>query len=106
VQFTGRNCQRNRVGRDDAAETLGQNFDLEQGISHGDFDLAGFGRAFLANPDLPKRFAAGASLNEVDRATMYGGGAKGYVDYPFLDAAPSGAGAPPAALEVVAAPAS
>jgi hypothetical protein len=37
---------------------------------------------------------------------MYGGGAKGYVDYPFLDAAPSGAGALPAAVGASVAPAS
>ena len=33
---------------------------------------------------------------------MGGGGAKGYIDYPFLEAAPSGAGAPPAAVAAVA----
>jgi N-ethylmaleimide reductase len=39
----------------------------------------------LANPDLPKRFELHAALNEADRATMYGGQDKGYIDYPFLD---------------------
>lgn len=45
-----------------------------------------FGRAFIANPDLPRRLEIGAPLNPYDRATFYGGGAAGYVDYPALDA--------------------
>lgn len=44
-----------------------------------------FGRPFIANPDLPERLKRGAPLNEPDHDTFYGGGAKGYVDYPFLD---------------------
>lgn len=47
-------------------------------------DLAVFGRLFLANPDLPERFLKGAELNAPDPATFYGGGARGYVDYPSL----------------------
>ena len=43
-----------------------------------------FGRNFLANPDLPQRIAMGAGLNPYDRNTFYGGGEKGYTDYPFL----------------------
>jgi N-ethylmaleimide reductase len=39
---------------------------------------------FLANPDLPKRFAQGAPLNTPDRNTFYKGGENGYTDYPFL----------------------
>lgn len=54
-------------------------------IAHGDADLVSFARLFLANPDLPKRFASGASLNEPDPATFYGGGEKGYTDYPLLE---------------------
>ncbi len=41
-------------------------------------------RLWIANPDLPKRFALGAPLNRYDRDTFYAGGAKGYTDYPFL----------------------
>ncbi|MBV8201605.1 MAG: alkene reductase, partial [Acidobacteria bacterium] len=59
----------------------------EAALRNGDGDAAAFAVMFLANPDLPERFAAGASFNLLDRATMYGGGAKGYVDYPALDAA-------------------
>lgn len=55
--------------------------ELEQGIAK----LVSFGTLFLANPDLPKRFAQDAALNQPDRATMFGGGAQGYIDYPFLD---------------------
>lgn len=47
-------------------------------------DLVAFGKSFLANPDLPDRVRAGADLNEPDTATFYGGGAKGYTDYPAL----------------------
>jgi len=59
----------------------------EAALRNGEGDAAAFAVKFLANPDLPERFAAGAPLNEADRTTMYGGGARGYVDYPFLDAA-------------------
>jgi N-ethylmaleimide reductase len=47
-------------------------------------DLVAFGRLFIANPDLPERFRQGAPLNAPDETTFYGGGAKGYVDYPTL----------------------
>lgn len=57
----------------------------EQLIADGTADAVAFGRSFLANPDLPKRFAQNAPLNTADNATFYGGGAEGYTDYPFLD---------------------
>ena len=47
-------------------------------------DAAAFGRAYIANPDLPERIAQSAPLNSVDNATTYGGGAAGYTDYPAL----------------------
>jgi len=47
-------------------------------------DAAAFGRAFLANPDLPERLRQGAELNEPDLATFYGGDETGYTDYPAL----------------------
>lgn len=47
-------------------------------------DLIAFGRKFLANPDLPKRFRQHAALNADDPSTYYGGGPKGYTDYPTL----------------------
>ena len=56
----------------------------EQELQKGIAKLISFGALFLANPDLPKRFELNAELNEPDRATMYGGQDKGYIDYPFL----------------------
>jgi N-ethylmaleimide reductase len=50
-------------------------------------DAIAFGRLFIANPDLPERLRTGAPLNAYDRPTFYGGDAKGYIDYPALDAA-------------------
>ncbi|EKE43229.1 GTN reductase [Oceaniovalibus guishaninsula JLT2003] len=55
-----------------------------QAIREGRADAIAFGRPFIANPDLPERFRIGAALNEQDRDTFYGGGEKGYTDYPFL----------------------
>jgi N-ethylmaleimide reductase len=49
-------------------------------------DLVAFGRPFIANPDLVRRLRERAPLQLPDRATMYGGGAKGYTDYPTLPA--------------------
>ncbi len=54
-------------------------------IANGDSDLVSFGRLFLANPDLPERFANNELLNTPDHTTFYGGGDKGYTDYPFLE---------------------
>jgi N-ethylmaleimide reductase len=53
-------------------------------LAKGEADLIAFGRPFIANPDLVHRLKTGAALAEPDRATMYGGGAKGYTDYPAL----------------------
>lgn len=55
--------------------------ELKKGVAK----LISYGTLFLANPDLPKRFEKDAPLNEPDRATMFGGGTKGYIDYPFLE---------------------
>jgi len=56
----------------------------EPAIASGRADLAVFGRLFVSNPDLPRRFEIGAPLNPYDRSTFYGGNAKGYTDYPLL----------------------
>jgi N-ethylmaleimide reductase len=53
-------------------------------IARGDADLVAFGVPFLANPDLPFRYANRAPLNAPDQATFYAGEAKGYTDYPAL----------------------
>ncbi|MEW5927991.1 MAG: alkene reductase [Gemmatimonadota bacterium] len=72
-------------------------------IASGAADLVAFGTAFLANPDLPARLEEDAPLNTPDRATFYGGDARGYTDYPFRDGsiaahAPRGAGAAAASV--------
>lgn len=54
-------------------------------IARGRADAIAYGRPFLANPDLPERLRQSAPLNEPDPATFYGGDARGYTDYPFLD---------------------
>ena len=51
-------------------------------IEAGWAGLIGFGRSFIANPDLPTRIANGWPLNALDSASMYGGTAQGYTDYP------------------------
>lgn len=53
-------------------------------LAAGAADMVAFGALFIANPDLPVRFAKGAPLNLPDQATFYGGGAHGYTDYPFM----------------------
>jgi N-ethylmaleimide reductase len=56
----------------------------EAWLEQGRADLIAFGRKFLANPDLPTRLREQAPLNADDPSTYYGGGAKGYTDYPSL----------------------
>ncbi len=57
----------------------------EQELEKGLAKIVSYGILFLANPDLPKRFELNAELNQADRATMYGGGDKGYTDYPTIN---------------------
>lgn len=59
----------------------------EQAIANGEADAVAFGKAFIANPDLPARFRQNAPLNPPDMSTFYQGGITGYVDYPTLDLA-------------------
>jgi N-ethylmaleimide reductase len=47
-------------------------------------DLIAFGRPFIGNPDLVERLKHGAPLSAFNPATLYGGGAAGYIDYPTL----------------------
>ncbi|SET86560.1 alkene reductase [Oceanicella actignis] len=54
-------------------------------VESGYADLVAFGRPFISNPDLVERLRRGAPLNPLDTSTLYGGGAKGYTDYPTLD---------------------
>lgn len=55
-------------------------------IESGLADLVSFGVPFLANPDLPGRFALNAPLNDADMSTFYTGEERGYTDYPALGA--------------------
>ena len=64
-------------------------YTVERGVktlAAGLGDLIAFGRPFIANPDLPQRIVNGWPLNPVDPATMYGGTAEGYTDYPVYQA--------------------
>lgn len=61
----------------------------EQALQENQADLIAYARLFLANPDLPERFAQNAPLNEWDRETFYGGSEEGYTDYPTLEESPN-----------------
>jgi N-ethylmaleimide reductase len=56
----------------------------EEAVRTGHADAVAYARAFLANPDLPRRLQLGAALNEPDPTTFYGGDAAGYTSYPAL----------------------
>ncbi|CQD35422.1 alkene reductase [Yersinia mollaretii] len=53
-------------------------------IEKGYIDAVAFGRSYISNPDLVARLQQQAPLNAPDGETFYGGGAKGYTDYPTL----------------------
>ncbi len=55
-----------------------------EAVESGRVDLVAFGKPFIANPDLVERLKQDAPLNTPDSNTFYGGGAKGYTDYPTL----------------------
>lgn len=56
----------------------------EEVVAAGLADVFSYGRLFIANPDLPARFAASAPLARPVEDLVYGGHAEGYVDYPPL----------------------
>ncbi len=63
-------------------------YDQEKGnaiLASDDADLVSFGKLFIANPDLPKRFELKAPLNAPDPKTFYAPDEKGYTDYPFFE---------------------
>jgi 2,4-dienoyl-CoA reductase-like NADH-dependent reductase (Old Yellow Enzyme family) len=93
-------CARESVGPDSIGPQLKQafggayianeKFTLESAeaiLAAGNADAVAFGKSFLANPDLPRRLALRAPLNEPVPATFYAQGATGYTDYPALPAA-------------------
>jgi N-ethylmaleimide reductase len=64
----------------------GAGFDRASGeamLAAGGADAIVYGTPYIANPDLVGRFRSGAAMAQADKATIYSGGAKGYVDYPF-----------------------
>ena len=69
--------------------------DGERSVRDGQADLIAYGRPFIANPDLPLRFAAQAAgldapIATANPRTYYGGGAAGYTDYPLWHASDVG----------------
>lgn len=66
----------NRPGR--ALQDVGS--DVRSGLA----DLESYGQFVLSTPDFVERLKSGAAMNEPDRASYYGGGPEGYVDYPTL----------------------
>ena len=90
-------CARESVGTDQLGPELKKQFgglyvanenhtrdSAEELLKKGVADAVAFGKLFIANPDLPERFARNAPLNTPNQATFYGGGPKGYTDYPAL----------------------
>ncbi len=66
---------------------INNNFNQEKGnkvIEEGLADLVAFGKLFISNPDLPKRFELNAKPEKWDEQTFYTTGEKGYTDYPML----------------------
>lgn len=63
-------------------------YDRENGeavLQNNDADFVAYGRLFLANPDLPLRFALSKPLNQYNPNTFYSSGAQEYIDYPMLE---------------------
>ncbi|MCG8490894.1 MAG: alkene reductase [Sneathiellales bacterium] len=58
----------------------------DEALESGHADFVSFGAAFLANPDLVRRFRENLPLNNIDKSTFYTGGSTGYVDYPEYSA--------------------
>ncbi len=61
----------------------------QEALRSGWADTVAFGIPYISNPDLVERFRAGAPLAEADPATFYGGGARGYTDYPTWKGTPA-----------------
>jgi 2,4-dienoyl-CoA reductase-like NADH-dependent reductase (Old Yellow Enzyme family) len=56
----------------------------QQLLDDGRADAVAYGKLFIANPDLPIRFAKAAPLNAPIPSTFYAHGPEGYTDYPAL----------------------
>ena len=53
-------------------------------VECGAADMVAFGKLFISNPDLVERLRNDLPLAELNPATLYGGGAVGYTDYPVF----------------------
>jgi 2,4-dienoyl-CoA reductase-like NADH-dependent reductase (Old Yellow Enzyme family) len=62
-------------------------------VAAGIADMEAYGQMILSNPDFVERLRSGVPMNDADRTTYYGGGAKGYTDYPLLQTENSNADA-------------
>ncbi|WP_394144608.1 alkene reductase [Vibrio atypicus] len=62
----------------------------EEVLNKGYADLVAFGRPFVSNPDLVSRLQSQLPLAELDGATLFGGGERGYIDYPAFSETVSG----------------
>lgn len=58
--------------------------DVGRDVASGLADIEAYGQFVLSNPDFLDRLKSGAEMNQGDRASFFGGGAEGYVDYPVL----------------------
>ena len=72
ANFSGPIMANNNLKGDSAAALL----------DAGRAEAVSFGRAFIANPDLVERIAAGAPLAKPDYTQLYTGENQGYTDYP------------------------
>jgi len=92
-------CAREAVGDDSLGPLLKKEFggvyianekmdkdEAERIIASGNADAVAWGKAFIANPDLPRRLQDAAPLNAARPETFYGATAAGYTDYPALAA--------------------
>ncbi|MDB5907215.1 MAG: alkene reductase [Massilia sp.] len=92
-------CAREAIGEDSLGPYLKKEFggvyianekmtreSAEQLMATGNADAVAFGQLFIANPDLPQRLKAGASLNPTRPELFYAPGPEGYIDYPALQA--------------------
>ncbi len=90
-------CAREHLGEDRIGPQLKKEFGgiyianegftketAEHVLADNEADAVAFGKAFIANPDLPQRLRLNAALNEQHPETFFGQGPQGYLDYPFL----------------------
>ncbi|CAK0743862.1 N-ethylmaleimide reductase [Gammaproteobacteria bacterium] len=56
----------------------------EELLTSGEADAVAFGKLFIANPDLPKRFLLDSPLNTPRPESFFASGVEGYTDYPVL----------------------